>query len=152
MPRPHFLERELIHFVEKAKNVWLIVGRLSIKAGWWNDPLALWDFNQAINTKILTKCHPWFLAFLPQFSAFPPRFPTFPLSFPAFPAFPPWFSKFPALPTFTPCFFAFPLWFPTLDNPRSHTGSPRPYHSPHSVPRLPILAFTDRLDFVCHDK
>ena len=72
MPRPHFLERELIHFVEKAKIVWLIVGRLSIKAGWWNDPLALWDFNQAINTKILTKCHPWFLAFLPQFSAFPP--------------------------------------------------------------------------------
>ena len=82
MPRPHFLERELIHFVEKTKNVWLIVGRLSIKAGWWNDPLALWDFNQAINTKILTKCHPWFLAFLPQFSAFPPQIPHIPTLIP----------------------------------------------------------------------
>ena len=32
--RPHFLEVELIHLVDKAKNVWLIVGQLPIKTGW----------------------------------------------------------------------------------------------------------------------
>ena len=29
-----------------------------------------------------------------------------------------------------------------LDSPRSHPDSPRSYHSPHSVPRFPIPAFT----------
>ena len=43
-PRLHFLEgKELTHWVDEAKNVWLIVA-LPIKAGWWGAPLALWDF------------------------------------------------------------------------------------------------------------
>ena len=32
-PRPHFLEGELIHLVDKAKNVGLINGQLLTKAG-----------------------------------------------------------------------------------------------------------------------
>ena len=44
--RPHFLEGELIRLVDKAKNAWLIVRQLPIKAGWWDDPLALWDFRR----------------------------------------------------------------------------------------------------------
>ena len=31
--RPHFLEGELIQWVNKAKNVWIIVGQLLTKAG-----------------------------------------------------------------------------------------------------------------------
>ena len=30
-----------------------------------------------------------------------------------------------------------------LNSPRSHPDSTRSHHSPHSVPRFPILAFTD---------
>ena len=33
---PHFLEEEPIHLVYKAKNVWLTVGQLPIKSGWWD--------------------------------------------------------------------------------------------------------------------
>ena len=46
-PRPHFLQGELIHLVDKAKNVWLIVGQLPIKTGWRNAPLALRDFRRS---------------------------------------------------------------------------------------------------------
>ena len=45
--RSHFLEGELIHLVDKAKYVWLIVGQLPIKAGWWNASLALRDFSRS---------------------------------------------------------------------------------------------------------
>ena len=59
----------------------------------------------------------------------PTPFPTFPAFPPRFPAFPPPFSTFPPkFPAFPPLFSAFPLQFP---------------HSSHSVPRFPILAFTD---------
>ena len=45
-PHLHFLEgRELSHWVGKAKNLWLIVGQLCIKAAWWDTPLVLWDFS-----------------------------------------------------------------------------------------------------------
>ena len=45
-PRLHFLEvGELSHCVYETKNLWLIVGQLPIKAGWWNAPLALWNFS-----------------------------------------------------------------------------------------------------------
>ena len=46
-PRPHFLEGDHIHWVDKAKYVWLIVGQLPIKAGRWDAPLALRDFSQS---------------------------------------------------------------------------------------------------------
>ena len=78
----------------------------------------------------------------PLFPAFPPLFPTF---LPWFPAFPPWFPAFlPWLPAF-PSFLAFPLWLPAFPprflHPRhdfSHS-----LHSPHSIPRPSIPAFTD---------
>ena len=44
-PRFYSLERKLTQYVDKAKNMWLIVGQLPIKAGWWDAPLALWDFS-----------------------------------------------------------------------------------------------------------
>ena len=44
-PRFYSLEGELTQYVDKAKNVWLIVGQLHIKAGWWDAPLALQDFS-----------------------------------------------------------------------------------------------------------
>ena len=37
-PRSHFLERELIHWMDKTKNLWKKVGQLPIKTEWW-DPL-----------------------------------------------------------------------------------------------------------------
>ena len=43
--RLHSLEGEFIHWVDKAKNVWLTVGLLHIKAGWWNAPLKLQYFS-----------------------------------------------------------------------------------------------------------
>ena len=46
-PRLRFLEGEPIHWVDKAKNVW-IVGRLPIKAGWWDVSLALQGLRQKI--------------------------------------------------------------------------------------------------------
>ena len=33
--------------------------------------------------------------------------------------------------------------FPTPNSPHSHPDSPHFHHSPHSVPKLPILVFTD---------
>ena len=47
-PRPHFFEGELIHWVDKAKSVWIIVGQLLIKAGWWDAPLVLQGFSRNI--------------------------------------------------------------------------------------------------------
>ena len=128
-PRPHFLEGQLIHLVDKAKNVWLIVGQLPIKAEWWSAPLELRDFSRSNKHKDSHKESPWFPAlpppfpaFLPPLPAFPPWFPTFP---PWFPTFPPWFTTFP------PWFLVFPPWFPAFPS------------FPHSVPRFPIPAFTD---------
>ena len=37
-PLPHFLEEKLIDCVDKAKNLWIIVSQLPIKAGWWDAP------------------------------------------------------------------------------------------------------------------
>ena len=59
-----------------------------------------------------------FPIFPPLFPAFPPLFPTFPLGFLAF---------YPRFPSFLP---SFPAFAP---------------HSPHSVLRFPIPAFTDSL-------
>ena len=44
-PRFYSLERELIYWVDKVENVWLIVGQLPIKAGWWDAPLELCDYS-----------------------------------------------------------------------------------------------------------
>ena len=44
---PHFLEGELIHWLGKAKNMWLSIGQLPIKAGWWDAPLPLRDFSRS---------------------------------------------------------------------------------------------------------
>ena len=44
-PRSHLLEGELIHWAGKAKNAWLIVGWLPIKAEWWDGPLVLQDLS-----------------------------------------------------------------------------------------------------------
>ena len=46
-PCLHFLEGELIHMVDNAKNVWLIVGQLPKKSRWWDAPLALRDFSRS---------------------------------------------------------------------------------------------------------
>ena len=45
--RLHFLEGELIHWIDKAKNERLIVGKLPIKAGLWDAPHILWYFSQS---------------------------------------------------------------------------------------------------------
>ena len=45
-PRSWFPEEELIHWVDKTKNVWLIVGQLPIKPGWWVAPLVLRHFSR----------------------------------------------------------------------------------------------------------
>ena len=37
--------QELTHLVDKAKNVWLIVGQFPIKPGWWDAPLVHQDFS-----------------------------------------------------------------------------------------------------------
>ena len=47
-PLPHFLEGELILWVDKAKNVRIIVGRLPIKAGWWDASFTLQGFSQNV--------------------------------------------------------------------------------------------------------
>ena len=36
--------RRFIHWVDMAENVWLLVGQLPIKAGWWDAPLAIREF------------------------------------------------------------------------------------------------------------
>ena len=83
-PRPHFLEGEFIHLVDKAKNVWLIVGQLPRKAGWWNTSLALRDFSRSCKHKDSPEESSWFPAFPLWFPAFPPWFPAFPPWFPSF--------------------------------------------------------------------
>ena len=35
---------------DKAKNVWIIVGQLSAKAGWWDIPLTLQSFSRSISS------------------------------------------------------------------------------------------------------
>ena len=126
--------------VDKAKYVWLIVGQLPIKAGWWNAPLTLRDFSRSNKHEDSHKESPWFPAFPPWFSAFTSRFSAFPPPFPSFPAF----------LTFPPPFLAFPPDSPHShpDSPRSHPDSLRSLHSPYSVPRFPIPAFTDSLFFI----
>ena len=116
--RSHFLEGELIHLVDKAKYVWLIVGQLPIKAGWWNAPLALRDFSRRNKHEDSQKKSPWFPVFSPWFPAFP-AFPTFP---PPFLAFPPWFTAFlPWFSVFPPWLPAFPS-FPSFRSPIPHSG------------------------------
>ena len=118
--RSHFLEGELIHLVDKAKYVWLIVGQLPIKAGWWNASLALRDFSQSNKHEDSHKESPWFPVFPPCFPKFPPWIPAFPLPFPAFL---PWFLAFPAFLILPPSFPAFLLWFPlVLIQAVSHVG------------------------------
>ena len=101
--RPHFLQGELIHLVEKAKNAWLIVGQWPIKAGWWNAPLVLRDFSRSNKHEDSHEESPWFSAF-PTFPEFPHPFSAFPPWFPAFPpwllALPPWFPASPSFPSF----------------------------------------------------
>ena len=46
-PRSHFLEGERIHVAGKAKSVWPIVGRMPLKAEWWDAPLALQGFGRS---------------------------------------------------------------------------------------------------------
>ena len=48
----YFLENEHTNWEDKAKNVWLIVGQLPIKAGWWGASLALQILAEAINKTI----------------------------------------------------------------------------------------------------
>ena len=38
---------ELIHWAGKAKSMWPIVGRLPLKAKWWDAPLGLQDFSRS---------------------------------------------------------------------------------------------------------
>ena len=47
-PRSHFLEGELIHWVYKAKNVYIIVDPLLIKTGWWDASVTPQGFSQNI--------------------------------------------------------------------------------------------------------
>ena len=54
-PRSHFLKGELAHWEDNAKNVWLMVGQLLIKARWWDAPLHSGILAQAIN-KLFTDC------------------------------------------------------------------------------------------------
>ena len=88
-------------------------------------PLAIRDFSRSNKHEDSHKESSWFLAF-------PHWFPTFPS---------PW------LPVFSPCF---PRSHPDFshsypDSPRFHLHSLRSHHSPHSVHRFPIPAFTDSL-------
>ena len=72
------IEGELIYLVDKAKNVWLIVGQLPIKAGWWNALLTLRDFSRSNKHEDSHKEPPWFPAFPPPFTTFTPWFLAFP--------------------------------------------------------------------------
>ena len=47
-PRLHCLDGELIQWVDKAKNVWITVGQLPTKAGWYDAPFALQGFSRSI--------------------------------------------------------------------------------------------------------
>ena len=46
-PHPYFLEGELIHLVDKTKNMQLTIGQLPIKFEWWEVPLSLWVFSRS---------------------------------------------------------------------------------------------------------
>ena len=61
-PRPYYVEGELIHCVDKAKIVWLIVGQLPMKARWWDTLFALQNLSRVINlihTKQKNKMKSW---------------------------------------------------------------------------------------------
>ena len=112
----HFFDGDLIYLVDRAKDVWLIIGQLPIKSGWWNAPLALQDFSRSNKHEDSHKESLWFPAFPPWF----PAIPTFPELPAPLPAFPPWF------PVLSPLFPAFPPWFPAF--PSFHTFRfPIPY-------------------------
>ena len=81
-PRPHFLEGAVIHLLDKAENVGLIVGQLRIKAGWWNASLALRDYSRSNKHKDSHEESSWFLSFPPLLPSSPPLFSTFPSWFP----------------------------------------------------------------------
>ena len=46
-PTSSFPSRRSIHWVDKTRNVWLIVGQLPIKDVWWDAPLSLRDFSRS---------------------------------------------------------------------------------------------------------
>ena len=46
---------ELIHWVDKTRNVWLIVGQLPIKAAWWDAPFMPQDFSRSNTHDHLTR-------------------------------------------------------------------------------------------------
>ena len=46
-PRLNFLEGQLIHLGDKAKNVRLIIGQMPKKAGWWDASHAQRDFSRS---------------------------------------------------------------------------------------------------------
>ena len=52
-PRLHLLEGALIHWVDKAKNMWPIVKQFPIKIGWWDAPLGLRDLSQSNKHEVL---------------------------------------------------------------------------------------------------
>ena len=57
-PALHFLEvGELTHWVYETKNLWLIVGQLPIKAGWWNAPSRSGILAKAINKTFSSSCN-----------------------------------------------------------------------------------------------
>ena len=45
----HLQNSNLLSLSRQGKNVWLIVRRPLMKAGWWDPPLALWDLAKAIS-------------------------------------------------------------------------------------------------------
>ena len=51
-PRFYSLDRELPKGVDKAKNVWLIIRQLPIKAEWWEAPFGLPILAEAISKTI----------------------------------------------------------------------------------------------------
>ena len=51
-PRIHFLEGELIQWVDKIKSAWIIAGQFPTKAGWQNAHLALQGFSQSIDSTL----------------------------------------------------------------------------------------------------
>ena len=59
------------YLVDKAENVWVIVGQLLIKAGWWDVPLALRDFSRS--NKHNTSGPPLIIIFCFFIAIFPPR-------------------------------------------------------------------------------
>ena len=111
--RSHFLEGELIHLVDKAKYVWLIVGQLPIKAGWWNASLALRDFSRS-NKHEDSHRIPTLISRIPNIPTPIPRIPTLILRVPTLiPLIP---TLIPHVPTLTPLVPIIPL-IPFPDSP-----------------------------------